>query len=126
MFEIVMGIDDFLIQLVKYCNSTDVTATKSPSAFLLSIYDKYTIAYKDRSDISESRDIERMILMGNALTAVIILNGKVAGTWDKTLKKSTVEITLNPFWEFDKDEQEELESGGCSIWEVYGNSCSSC
>ena len=48
--------------------------------------------------------------MGNALTAVIILNGKVAGTWDKTLKKSTVEIRLNPFWEFDKDEQEALES----------------
>jgi|SRR5665647_2561941 len=89
---------------------TNVTTPKSPSAFLLSIYDEYAIAYKDRSDISEARDIEKMISMGNSLASVIILNGKVAGTWDKTLKKSTVEIRLNTFWEFDKDEQDALES----------------
>lgn len=89
---------------------TEVTTPKSPSAFLLSIYDEYTIAYKDREDISETRDIERMISMGNALTAVIILNGRVAGTWNRALKKSTVEIRLNPFRKLNEDEQEALES----------------
>lgn len=87
-----------------------MTAPKSQSAYLLSIYDEYTIAYKDRGDISESRDIERMISMGNALTAVIILNGKVAGTWNKALKKSTIEIRLNPFRQLDEKEHETLES----------------
>jgi hypothetical protein len=82
----------------------------SPSALLLSIYDEYTIAYKDRSDISEARDIERMISMGNALTAVIILDGKVAGTWKKSLKKNTVEINLNPFEKFNEDEQNAIEA----------------
>jgi len=89
---------------------TEVTTPKIPSAFLLSIYDEYTIAYKDRGDLSEARDIERMISMGNALTAVIILNGKVAGTWNKALKKNTIEIRLNPFRDLNKDEQEALES----------------
>ena len=89
---------------------TNLTAPKSASAFLLSIYDEYTIAYKDRSDISEALDIERMISRGNSLTAVIILNGKVAGTWNKALKKNAVEIRLNPFRNLDKDEQEALES----------------
>ena len=89
---------------------TEVTTPESSSVYLLPIYDEYTIAYKDRSDISEARDIERMISMGNALTAVIILNGKVAGTWDKVLKKSTVEIRLNPFRQLKEDEQEALES----------------
>lgn len=51
-----------------------------------------------------------MISMGNALTTVIILNGKVAGTWNKTLKKNTVEIRLNPFRKLDEEEQEVLES----------------
>ncbi|MHC1754150.1 MAG: winged helix DNA-binding domain-containing protein [Methanosarcina sp.] len=88
----------------------EVTIPKSPSAFLLSIYDEYTIAYKDRGDISETRDIERMISMGNSLTAVIILNGKVAGTWNRALKKSRVEIRLNPFRQLNEDEQEALES----------------
>jgi hypothetical protein len=68
-----------------------------PFALLLSIYDEYTIAYKDRSDISESRDIERMILMGNALTAVIVLNGVVAGAWNRNLKNNRVVIKLKPF-----------------------------
>ncbi|WP_440947357.1 winged helix DNA-binding domain-containing protein [Methanosarcina sp. T3] len=95
-----------------YWSSTQTGAAtpKMPSAFLLSIYDEYTIAYKDRSDISEARDIEKMISMGNALTAVIILNGKVAGTWDKTSKKNIIEIRLNPFRKLKKDEQEALES----------------
>jgi hypothetical protein len=88
---------------------TKVTIPNSTSVFLLSIYDEYTIAYKDRSDISEARDIERMISMGNALTAVIILNGKVAGTWNKALKNNTIEIRINPFRNLNNDEQEALE-----------------
>jgi hypothetical protein len=93
-----------------FFDHTKVKTLKSPSALLLSIYDEYTIAYKDRGDISEARDIERMISMGNALNAVIILDGKVAGTWNKSLKKNTVEIRLNPFRKFNKDEQEAVES----------------
>jgi hypothetical protein len=93
-----------------FSNNTKITTQKSPFALLLSIYDEYTIAYKDRGAISEARDIERMISMGNALTAAIILNGKVAGTWNKALKKNTVEIRLNPFRKFSEDEQEALES----------------
>jgi hypothetical protein len=72
---------------------------KSPSAFFLSIYDEYTIAYKDRTDISEGRqqDIETMLAMGNALTAVVVLNGKVAGTWKRILTKGCAEIKLSLF-----------------------------
>jgi hypothetical protein len=90
--------------------SAKVESLKSRSTFLLSIYDEYTIAYKDRSDLSEARDVERMISMGNALTAVISLNGKVAGTWKKTITKNRIEIRLHPFREFTKREQKELES----------------
>jgi hypothetical protein len=76
-------------------NSSALNSAKQ--AFLLSIFDEYTIAYKDRSDISEKRDIERMISMGNALTAVIILDGKAVGTWKRILKENSVEINLTPF-----------------------------
>ena len=88
----------------------EMSIPDSPSALLLSIYDEYTIAYKDRSNISEARHIERMISMGNALTAVIVLNGSVAGTWHKTMKKNTVEISLNAFRNLDTAEQEAVVS----------------
>jgi hypothetical protein len=79
-----------------------------PPALLLSIYDEYTIAYRDRSDLSETRDIERMISMGNALTAVIIIDGRVAGTWRRSLKKHGVGIRLSPFRNLSSGQQEAL------------------
>jgi hypothetical protein len=50
-----------------------------------------------------------MIVMGNALTAVILLNGRVVGTWKRAMKKDSVGIRLNPFRELDNDEQEAVE-----------------
>ena len=92
------------------------TLNSAQQAFLLSIYDEYTIAYKDRSDISEKRDIERMISMGNALTAVIILDGKAVGTWKRVLKENSVEIKLNPFKKLDEDKLELIKKAA----ENYG------
>jgi hypothetical protein len=78
-------------------------------AFLLSIFDEYTIAYKDRSDLSQANDIERTISMGNALTSVIIINGKVAGTWKRTLSKNSVKVKLSPFRKLHKIEHVALQ-----------------
>jgi hypothetical protein len=69
------------------------------SAQLLSIFDEYTIAYNDRADLSSGNDIERMIQMGNALTAVVILDGKVVGTWKRKLQKSSVIVDISLFRE---------------------------
>jgi hypothetical protein len=91
-----------------------------PLALLLSVYDEYTIAYKDRSDISEARDIERMISMGNALTAVIILNGKVAGTWKKTVKKNNVDIKISPFRKLDESEKEAIKAEAARYGKFFG------
>jgi hypothetical protein len=97
-----------------------VKTSKSLSVFLLSIYDEYIIAYKDRSDISETREIEKMISRGNASTSIIILNGKVAGTWKKTLKKKTIEIKINPFKKLNKYNQVALETQVSQYGEFIG------
>jgi len=88
----------------------DMVIPEPPVALLLSIYDEYAIAYADRSAISDSRDIERMIVQGNAMTAVIVLHGKVAGTWRRIMQKDSIEISLNPFRELTDEEQEAVES----------------
>lgn len=92
-----------------HCPLPERVVPEAPHALLLSLYDEYTIAYKDRSDLSGTRDIERMISMGNALTAVIILDGKVAGTWRKNRKKNGIGIRLNPFRDFSPGEHAALE-----------------
>ena len=68
-----------------------------PPALLLSIYDEYTIAYRDRSDLGDARDVERMLSMGNASTSVIVLDGKVAGTWRRKIAGRRVTVSLAPF-----------------------------
>lgn len=66
----------------------------TPVAFLLSIYDEFTIAYKDRRDIGDERIAEKLLSMGNALTAVVILDGRIVGTWKRTIKKKDVDVTV--------------------------------
>lgn len=84
--------------------------SNASSAFLLSIYDEYTIAYRDRSDLSEAREIERMIAWGNALTSVLISNYKVAGAWKKKINKNKLEVFLTLFRSLNKREQNSLKS----------------
>jgi len=93
---------------------------ESPMAFLLSLYDEYTIAYKDRSDISDKRDIERMIAMGNALTAVLILHGRVAGTWKRALSKDGAAISVRPFRKLAGSEKKALESAAARYGTFLG------
>jgi Winged helix DNA-binding domain len=78
--------------------------------FFLSIFDEYTIAYKDRSAISDGKYIEKLFSMGNALTSVLLLDGKVAGTWKRVLKKGGVEMTVNPLRPLSQSEREEIEA----------------
>ena len=101
---------------------------KGHRAYLLSIYDENGIAYTDRSDLSAAGDIERMIKMGNALTAIVLLDGVVSGTWKRQLKKSTVTIVVSLFREITSGEKEALEKAaqtyaaflGMATFEVVG------
>lgn len=85
-----------------------VVKPATPTAFLLSIYDEYTIAYNDRSALASGPYAATMRQMGNALTAVMILDGLIVGTWKRELKKDKVLVKLSPFRSLDKDEHEAL------------------
>ncbi|RJP23033.1 MAG: winged helix DNA-binding domain-containing protein [Deltaproteobacteria bacterium] len=83
-------------------------APKAPAALLLSIYDEYTIAYRDRSGLGGEGGIERMLKMGNALTAVAVMNGEVSGTWKRTVSKKGIVVEVRPFRAFSPGERKAL------------------
>ncbi len=64
----------------------------SPSAYLLPNYDEYTVGYQDRSAILDPS-------RGNlsALDTVIILQGHIVGTWQRTMKKDIVAVETKMF-----------------------------
>ena len=46
---------------------------------------------------SSAEDGARLGTMGNALQNVIVLDGRIVGTWRRTLGKDTLGVELNPF-----------------------------
>jgi hypothetical protein len=67
----------------------------SPTAYLLSIYDEYISSYKDYRAIRDDETGVRLVAMGNALQNVIVLDGRIVGTWRRTLRKDAAEIEMN-------------------------------
>lgn len=82
---------------------------ESPNAYLLPPYDEYTVAYKDRSAVLNPI-YARQASTGNGIFyPIIVINGQVAGTWKRTIKKDVVTITLAPFDKLNKVEMSALE-----------------
>lgn len=60
--------------------------------YLLPNYDEYGIAYRDRSAMFDSVRIPDLIF-----NHLIVIDGRVAGTWRRTLKKDGVLLEVNTF-----------------------------
>jgi hypothetical protein len=69
----------------------------SPAAHLLSIYDEYVSGYKDRGAIGGAEAGARLTAFGNALTAIIVVDSQIVGTWSRTTGKNAVTIETNLF-----------------------------
>jgi len=79
-----------------------------PRAFVLSVFDEYTIGYKDRRAIASEMVSARLGNLGNALTYLLVLDGQVIGSARRTLQKQTVTLELNSFLPLNPDEQQAI------------------
>jgi hypothetical protein len=80
--------------------SVDLTQT----IYLLPNFDEFTVAYTDRSAIFDMSDAEKFGTPGNVLNPTIVLDGRIIGTWKRTIKKDTVHLTPNLFTSLTKAE----------------------
>lgn len=70
----------------------------APADYLLPPYDEYTVAYKERGAFLDPIHNEAA---GNGIfDPVIVLGGRIVGTWKRTFKKATVIIEALPFVPF--------------------------
>ncbi|MGN6567622.1 MAG: winged helix DNA-binding domain-containing protein [Flavipsychrobacter sp.] len=84
---------------------TGHTKTKT-HACLLPVYDEYVVAYKDRSAAAATHP---KLSRSNALfNNIILLNGRVSGTWKRSFNKDTVSIELQPFEPYTKTQHESI------------------
>ncbi len=107
-------------QTVWFADAPRPPRSPSPTAYLLSIYDEYTIGYRDRSAISDAAAGEILAGMGNALQNVIVLDGRVVGTWRRTLGKEKLGVELNPFRALSEEERVAVAAAGERLAEFFG------
>ncbi len=69
----------------------------APRAHLLSIYDEYISGYRDRDDIIEAHHAEVLRETGAALQYTIVIDGKLRGTWRRTIQRGAVNVEIRPF-----------------------------
>lgn len=81
------------------------TINTKQNVSLLSAYDEYTVSYSDRSAIIRPQHYKQT---GNGLRPVIVINGQIAGTWKRELKKHQVIITPHLLHTITKQQRDEL------------------
>lgn len=91
---------------------------ESRAAHLLPVYDEYTVAYKDRSAaLSPSAAAQT----GNGIfSPVIVIGGRVAGTWKRARRSDAVVITHTPLSKLNRAEARALASAANRYGEFLG------
>jgi len=81
-----------------YWLSTEKHKHPERTVYLLPGFDEYILGYKDRTAVVEPQFLDAICPGGNGIfKPTIVYDGQVVGIWQRTLKKKTVEITLEPF-----------------------------
>jgi hypothetical protein len=74
--------------------STPPAKDLSQAAYLLPNYDEYIVGYTDRSAVFDASHTNKLDPRGNILFShTIVMDGRVVGTWKRTIKKDAVIIT---------------------------------
>jgi hypothetical protein len=78
------------------------------------------VAYTDRSAIFDPAHADRLHLRGGVLNNVVIIDGLVAGSWRRELKKQAVLVTVEPLWAFSPDQQQAVAQAACRYADFLG------
>jgi hypothetical protein len=90
-------------------------------AFLLPPFDEFLVAYRDRSAALDPQYNNLIVPGGNGIfNPIIVIGGRVAGTWKRVFKQNSVVITFSPFEEFSKAQASAIRSAAERYGEFVG------
>ena len=70
---------------------------QSSTAFLLPAYDEYLLGYKDRNAVLEPHHAQQVAPGGGVFRPIVVIDGRVVGTWRQKRKKHSIAIIWRPF-----------------------------
>lgn len=101
-------------------NDFKLVSPKNKIAYLLQAYDEYTVSYKDRSAIFNTKHATKVKNDVNFFS-ILVINGEVLGFWKRTFKKGKIDIDVKPLRTFSKDESIAVEAAVESYSSFIGN-----
>ncbi len=82
-------------------HSIPATATSATVVYLLPGFDEFVLGYGERSAVLEPIYANRICPGGNGVfSPTVVIDGRIAGTWKRTLKKKGVMVEWTPFQPF--------------------------
>jgi len=84
-------------------------AARRTSLHLLAPFDEFTVAYKDRGAILDPAFARQVNAGGGIISAIVVIDGVVAGRWKRTLRGSAVDLEVSPFRELTEKELRALQ-----------------
>ena len=86
------------------------TIKKTSKAYFIPGFDEYLLGYTDRSAMVEDGHVKRVVNSSNGMySSTILLDGRVAGLWKRTVKKDTVIIETTPLVKLDNSQKQAIE-----------------
>jgi len=90
-------------------------------AHLLPGFDEYLLGYTDRRAVLEARHARKIVPGSNGVfSPTLILQGRVAGTWKRTLNKKTVVIAVSGFNPLKKAEKQAVAAAADRYGQFLG------
>jgi hypothetical protein len=90
---------------------TTDNARSAKTVQLLPPFDEYTVAYKSRHSILDTRFAKRLTSGWGMLSAVVVIDGRVVGNWKRALRgRDAVVIDVSPFRAITARERRALEN----------------
>ena len=86
------------------------TPRATRTAYLLPAWDEFTVGYRDRSDILDPKYATRVNAGGGVLKPVVVIGGRVVGTWQRTIAKGEVAVTPTWFTRLDRAATEAFDA----------------
>jgi len=83
-----------------YWLSPSLSSPKSdlPAVYLLPPFDEYLLGYRDRGAVLDPAHAGKVVPGGNGMfKPLIVIDGRVVGTWKRTLRKTKVLVSFGPF-----------------------------
>jgi len=93
------------------------------TTLLLPNYDEYVVSYKDRKEAIDKKHMAVILKERNAVfTNSILVNGRIEGTWQRTIKNNSVAVTTRFFSTLSKGKQKLVKGGANQYSKFIGKS----